>query len=75
MTASERIRAARQEEYVKFATMLASHGDYLTDDDTPIEWSEGYEAARLDIGRSLAAILRLDNPNFDANRFYEAAKL
>ena len=64
-----------RKDYVKMATMLASHGFSTGCDREPDAWDEGYEAARMDIGRSLAAILRLDNPSFDANRFYKAAKL
>ncbi len=61
------------------AAMLASHGTVPTprewEDDDPEAWQSGYEAARQDIGRSIAAVCRLDNPNFDAGRFFDAAKL
>ena len=64
-----------RKDYEAFAAMLVSHS-YVADN--PVQGSEigaGYEDARLDIGRSIAAILKLDNPRFDAVKFYEAAKL
>jgi hypothetical protein len=68
-----------RKDYVQFANSLASHVSPPTprewEDDDYEAWQAGYEAARMDIGSSVAAILALDNPNFDANRFYEAAKL
>lgn len=62
-------------DYQAFAAMLASHGAADTGGVEDEDYNTGYEAARLDIGRSLAAILRLDNPRFDAARFFDAAKL
>lgn len=65
-----------KKNYEAFANMLASHENNgnLPDGEGGV-WNKGYEYARLDIGRSIAAVLTLDNPNFDAVRFYEAAKL
>lgn len=63
-----------RKDYEKFAAMLASHDPRGRQWDAA-EYEAGYEAARQDIGRSLAAMLRLDDERFDAARFYEAAKL
>ena len=64
-----------RKDYIAIANMLASHTAGAGDQGNPVEWNEGYEAARLDIGRSIASILRAENPRFDAVSFFEAAKL
>ena len=61
-----------RKDYEHFANMLASHVRLAGDDPS---YEDGCEDTRMDIGRSIAAILKLENPNFDAVKFYEAAKL
>jgi len=64
-----------RKDYVRFTEMLASHGDYRAWSKESPQFVRGYEAARQDIGRSVAALLKLENPRFDPVRFFEAAQL
>ena len=68
-----------RKHFIEFANALKSHADYretLTPErGYDPEFRLGYEAARADIGRSIASICRVHNENFDAVKFFEAAKL
>jgi hypothetical protein len=68
-----------RKHFIAFANALASHQDVAPsrdwEDHEHEAWEAGYETARQDIGRSIAAILRLENDRFDAARFFAAAKL
>lgn len=61
----------------RFAEMLASSKvePRIDTDHDDIVHADGREEARQDIGRSVAAVLRLENPEFDAPVFYERAGL
>jgi len=66
-----------EKDHESFAAMLMSHRGtgVNTAGSMGTDWCDGYEAARLDIGRSIAAILRNRHERFDAEGFYAAAKL
>jgi hypothetical protein len=63
-----------RKDFIAFANMLASHEGFEGYGESE-DFSRGYEAARQDIGRSVAAVCRTSNDNFDAVKFYDAAKL
>jgi hypothetical protein len=60
-----------RKDYEVLAAVLALHA--FGSDGPATDWDEGYEAARMDIARSLADVLHADNERFDAVRFYKAA--
>jgi hypothetical protein len=62
-----------RKDYNAFAAAFASMTARPPDE--PVDYTEGYEAGRIDAAKAIAAILRADNPRFDYGRFALAAKI